>query len=130
MSFDDPQQAAPKWIRPNNISLATPFSGIQIRAYAVRDGTYQAGVYLTGTRTENVAAIVDFVNRDRRYLRDNLPRGVVINAGAGWPIVLTNDKFSSDTDRRAWVIKTLSAFANVLCPRLGKWYQDTPTIER
>jgi hypothetical protein len=30
----------------------------------------------------------------------------------------------SDVDRRAWLVKTLNAFANTLRPRLRKWYEE------
>jgi hypothetical protein len=130
MSFDDPEQEPPRWTGTNNISLATPYPGIQIKAYAMTDGTNRAGVYVTGTRTENVAAIEELIKRDKRHLLEGLPKGTIVDASEGWPIILKNDGSLSDVDRKAWLVKTLNAFANVLRPRLRKWYQETRGVER
>jgi hypothetical protein len=124
MSFDDPEQEAPKWSGTNNIALATPFPGIQIKAWATVDGK-QMGVYVTGTRTENLDAIRDLIKRDRRYLIDSLPKGAVIDVQSGWPVVLKNVDSLSDVDRRAWLAKTLNVFVNAMRPRLRKWYEET-----
>jgi hypothetical protein len=86
---------------------------------AHRDG------YVAGSRTDNVVAIEGLIKRDKRYLLENLPKGTIIDASEGWPIILKNDGSLSDVDRKAWLVKTLNAFANVLRPRLRKWYQET-----
>lgn len=123
MNFDDPDQEAPKWTGTNNIALATPYPGIQIKAWAMVDRD-SIGVFVTGTRTENMDPIEEFIKRDRRYLLDNLPEGTVVDAREGWPVVLKNVELLSDADRHAWLAKTLNAFVNVLRPRLKKWYED------
>jgi hypothetical protein len=115
MAFDDPEQDLPKWTGTNNVALATPYPGLQIKAWAMVDGS-QMGVYLTGT---------DFIKRDRRYLLDNLPAGTIVGARrGGWPIVLQNVSSMSDVDRHLWLVKTLNTFVNVLRPRLRKWYDE------
>jgi hypothetical protein len=123
MSFDDPDQEAPRWTGTNNIALTTPYPGIQIKAWAMTSSS-QMGVYVTGTRIDNVSAIEELIKRDRRYLLDNLPKETVIDPREGWPIILKNTKSMPDDDRRAWLIKTLNAFVNVLRPRLRGWYEE------
>jgi hypothetical protein len=31
----------------------------------------------------------------------------------------------SDDEKRAWIMETMNTFANVLRPRLRKWYEET-----
>jgi hypothetical protein len=124
MKFDDPEQDAPFWVGTNNLVLNTPFPGIRIKAWAAVDGA-SMGVFVTGTRPECVDAIENHIRRDKRYLLDNLPKGTVVDARAAWPIVLKNVEAMSEVDRRAWLVKMLNAFANVLRPRLRKWYEET-----
>jgi hypothetical protein len=125
MSFDDPEQEAPRWTGTNNIALATPFPGIQIKAFAMVSGG-SMGVFVAGTRTENVEAIQLFIKRDRRYLLDNLPKGTAVDPQKSWPIVLSNLEPSlSDADRRAWLRTALNAFVNVLRPRMRQWYRES-----
>jgi hypothetical protein len=124
MSFDDPEQEAANWTNTNNIALATPYPGIQIKAWAMTSSS-QMGVYLTGTRTKNVDAIAALIKRDKRYLLDNLPKGTVVDPRHGWPIICEETRTMSDVERRAWLVKTLNIFANVLRPRLRSWYHQT-----
>ncbi len=125
MKFDDPDQEAPKYVPvTNNITLSTPYPGIPIKAWA-KVNKRSFGVFLAGTKTENINAIEKFIKRDRRYLLDNLPKGTVVNPRDGWPVLIQNVAQLSDADRRAWLKKTLNSFANVLRPRLRKWYEET-----
>jgi hypothetical protein len=69
---------------------------------------------------------MDLVKRDRRYLLDNLPKGTVIyDPLLGWPIACHSKESLSDADKYVWLKKTLNSFANVLRPRLRKWYEET-----
>lgn len=125
MNFDDPEQEPPFWVATNNIVLNTPFPGIQIKAAALRDRDY-VEVFLSGTRQGNLDVIMDLVKRDRRYLLDNLPKGTVIyDPLLGWPIACHSKESLSDADKYVWLKKTLNSFANVLRPRLRKWYEET-----
>jgi hypothetical protein len=123
MRFDDPEQEPPRWLGTNNIALATPFLGIQIKAWAMVDGSH-VGVYVTGSRAENVEAIRGYLRRDRRYLLDNLPKDTVIEPSHNWPIVLQDFEAQTDSDRHQWLKKALNSFVNVLRPRLKKWYDE------
>jgi hypothetical protein len=125
MNFDDPEQEPPFWVGTNNVVLNTPFPGIQIKAAALRDRDYLE-VFLSGTRQENVDAIMDLVKRDRRHLLDNLPKDTVIfDPSLGWPIACKIQDSLSDAEKYAWLRKTLNSFVNVLRPRLRKWYEET-----
>ena len=74
INFDDPEQEAPKYIPfTNNIMLATPYPGIRIKAWA-EVNKKSIGVFLTGTKTDNIDAIMGFIKRDMQYLLDNLPK--------------------------------------------------------
>lgn len=125
INFDDPEQEAPKYIPfTNNIMLATPYPGIRIKAWA-EVNKKSIGVFLTGTKTDNIDAIMGFIKRDSQYLLDNLPKRTVVDVRSSWPIVLKNVDLLSDADRRAWLPKALNSFVNVLRPRLRKWYEET-----
>jgi hypothetical protein len=124
MRFDDPEQEAPRWMPPNNAVLATPYPGIQIKAWAMRDGKSQ-GVFLTGPRAENIEAILKFVKRDRSYLLEQLPNGTVLDIRDIYPIILKNEERLSDSERYAWLKRALNDFVNVLRPRLKKWHDET-----
>jgi hypothetical protein len=123
MKFDDPEQEPPRWLVTNNIALRTPYPGIQIKAWAMVDGK-QTGVYVTGP-TARLDEVEELMRKDKKYLTDNLPKGTIVDPRAGWPIVLKNEDSLSDADRYAWLKKTLNEFANVLRPRLRKWYEET-----
>jgi hypothetical protein len=107
----------------NNAVLNTPFPGIQIKALAIV-GTSDAGVFLSGTRRANVFAIQKDLKRERLSLLNELPRGTEIRIGHHWPIMLYRDGFKSDRQKQEWIIKTMNRFANVLRPRLRKWYEE------
>jgi hypothetical protein len=63
------------------------------------------------------------MKRERKSLLDELPDGTEITIGDP---SITVDKFDLDSDdeKRAWIIKIMKAFANVLRPRLRKWYDE------
>jgi hypothetical protein len=124
MQLDDPQQEPPYWVGSNNVVLNTPYPGIQIKALAIT-GTKEVGVFLSGTRRANVFAIQDQLRRERPRLLKELPKGTEIRAGHHWPIMLYNDRFKSDKQRREWIIKTINEFVAVLRPRLRTWHQQT-----
>lgn len=123
MKFDNPEQEPPKWLVTNNIALSTPYPGIQIKAWATVNRK-QMGVYVTGTGIK-LEAIEEMLKRDKKYLLDNLPKGTVVDPNAAWPIILKNQVSQPDDARHAWLTKTLNEFANVLRPRLRKWYEET-----
>jgi hypothetical protein len=124
MKFDDPEQEPPFWTQTNNIVLNTHFPGIRIKAYAVVDGSRRIGVFVSGTRRENVLMIQKYLTRERKPLQKQLPDGTVINVGDDWPIVAYISDLESDDEKRAWIIKTLNDFVNVLRPCLRKWYAE------
>jgi hypothetical protein len=119
MKFDDPEQEPPFWVATNNAVLSTPFPGIRIKALAIVGGS-QVGVFVSGRRTE---AIRPFLKRERRDLLDKLPKGTEFKVGDKWPITLYDNR-ESDDDKRAWIKERLNDFANVLRPRLRKWYEE------
>jgi hypothetical protein len=123
MKFDDPEQDAPKWLGTNNVSLATPYPGIQIKAYATVDGK-QMGVYVTGSAPK-LGEVEKLIRREKKYLQEHLPIGTIIEADAGWPIVLRSDTALSDANRHAWLKEHLNEFTNVLRPLFRKWYDQT-----
>lgn len=119
MKFDDPEQEAPFWVATNNVVLNTPFPGIQIKAFALVNGS-RIGVFLSGPRRANILMIQKYLKRERMSLLNELPTGTEIT---------TSDcsigvELASDDEKRAWIMKTLNAFANVLRPRLKRWYQE------
>jgi hypothetical protein len=74
MKFDDPEQEAPFWLATNNAVLNTPFPGIQIKAYSLKDRS-QVGVFLSGPRRANVMMIQKYLRRERDSLMRALPKG-------------------------------------------------------
>lgn len=56
---------------------------------------------------------------------NELPEGTEIKTGAKWPIMIYEVDIEFDDERRAWIMKTMNTFANVLRPRLRKWYEET-----
>jgi hypothetical protein len=123
MKFDDPEQEAPFWLATNNAVLNTPFPGIQIKAYSLKDRS-QVGVFLSGPRRVNVMMIQKYLRRERDSLMRALLKGTEINAG-NCLIAVTEFGLESDDEKKEWIVKTLNAFANVLRPRLRKWYQES-----
>ena len=91
MKFDDPEQEPSKWVGTNNVILNTPFPGIHIKAWASTKSN-DMGVAVAGTRTENVEAISEFIQRDKRFLREQLPENTRIDSSGGWPIYLHNNE--------------------------------------
>ena len=75
----------------------------------------------------SIDVIEKMLRRDKNYLLNNLPKNTVIDPKNAWPIILKNEEFLSDKARQDWLIKSLNQFANVLCPRLRKWYEETQT---
>jgi hypothetical protein len=124
MKFDDPQQEVPFWVGTNNVVLNTPFPGIQIKALAIVHST-QAGVFLSGTRRANVFAIQEHLKRERASLLKELPKGTTIRIGDRWPITRYDDDLKSDQEKHYWIMETINVFANVLRPRLRRWYEET-----
>lgn len=124
MKFDDPEQEPPFWTQTNNVVLNTPFPGIRIKAYAVVDASSRVGVFVSGTRRENVLMIEKYLRRERTALQKQLPDGTTIKIGDDWPIVAYTSDLGSDDKKRAWIAKTLNEFVNVLRPRLRKWYAE------
>jgi hypothetical protein len=124
MGFDDPQQEPPFWLATNNIALNTPFPGIQIKALAIV-GKPQIGIFLSGPKAANVTAIQKYLKRDRRSLLNELPNGTEIRIGDAWPIMLLEFDIESDDEKRAWIMKALNTFANVLRPRLKRWFDES-----
>jgi hypothetical protein len=57
-------------------------------------------------------------------LLSELPDGTEIRIGDRWPIRIDEFDLESDDEKRAWIMKTLNAFANVLRPRLRKWHEE------
>ena len=124
MKLDDPEQEPPFWLATNNVVLNTPFPGIQIKALAIVN-SLQIGVFVSGPRAANVMMIQKYLKRERRSLLNELPEGTEIKTGAKWPIMIYEVDIESDDERRAWIMKTMNTFANVLRPRLRKWYEET-----
>jgi hypothetical protein len=121
MKFNDPEQDPPYWVGTNNIVLRTPFPGIVIKAFA-RVGSPAMEVFVSGTRTENVRAIEEFVREERRALIRELPPGTEICPENDWPVITHEQEIEDDDERRAWIIKTLNTYVTVLRPRLRKWF--------
>lgn len=83
------------------------------------------GLFLTGTRRENVDQIQEYLKRDQAELLRELPDGTLIRVGHAWPILIETTDIESDDERRDWIIKRLNQFASVLRPRLKAWYAET-----
>jgi len=124
MKLDDPEQEPPFWLTTNNVVLNTPFPGIQIKALAIVDSS-QIGVFVSGPRAANIMMIQKFLKRERRSLLNELPEGTEIKFGEKWPIQIYEFDIESDDEKRVWIMKTMNTFANVLRPRLKKWYEET-----
>ena len=118
------RQCSPFWLGTNNVVLNTPFPGIQIKALAIV-GSSQIGVFVSGPRAANVMMIQRYLKRERRSLLNELPEGTEIKTGDKWPIKIYEVDIESDDEKRAWIMKTMNTFANVLRPRLKKWYDET-----
>jgi hypothetical protein len=123
MKLDDPEQEPPFWLVTNNVVLNTPFPGIQIKALAIRDSS-DIGVFVSGPRKANVMMIQKYLKRERTTLLNELPKGTEIKTGHKWPIQIYKSDIESDDAKRIWIMKTMNTFANVLRPRLRKWYAD------
>ena len=124
MKLDDPEQEPPFWLATNNVILNTPFPGIQIKALAIVNSS-QIGVFVSGPRAANVMMIQKYLKRERRALLNELPEGSEIKIGDKWPIKIHEFDIESDDEKRAWIMRTMNTFANVLRPRLKKWYKET-----
>jgi hypothetical protein len=123
MTFDDPEQEPPFWVGTNNVVVNTPFPGIQIKAFAMVNGS-RIGVFISSPRRENVFVLQRYLKRDLASLKDQLPAGTEIRVG-DCSIQMNTAELESDDEKRAWIIKTLNAFVNVLRPRLRRWYAET-----
>ena len=53
-----------------------------------------------------------------------LPKGTEVATG-DCSIAIDEFGLMSDNDKKAWITKTMNAFANVLRPRLRRWYEET-----
>jgi hypothetical protein len=122
MKFDDPEQEPPFWVATNNVVINTPFPGIQIKAFAMVNDS-RIGVFVSGPRRENVLMLKKYLKRDRKTLLENLPEDTRIEIGDCLVLVDTVDA-ESDDKKRAWIIRTLNTFANVLRPLLRRWYAE------
>jgi hypothetical protein len=123
MKLDDPEQEPPFWLATNNVVLNTPFPGIQLKAFAMTNST-RIGVFLSGPRRENVMMLQKYLKRERSSLLNDLPAGTEIRSG-DCSIWIDEFGLESDDEKRAWIMKTMNTFANVLRPRLRKWYAET-----
>jgi hypothetical protein len=123
MKFDDATQEAPSWVGTNNVVLKTPFSGIQIKAYAITSGSAIA-VFVAGAHPKAVGRIEKYLRREKASLISELPKGTEIKIGDPWPIVVGTSDIESDDRRRAWIVRMLNEFVNALRPRLRKWYTE------
>ena len=122
MTIDDPEQEPPFWVATNNVILNTPFPGIQIKAFAMVSDS-RVGVFVSGPRRANVMMIQKFLKRERTALLSELPDGTEIEISDCYISVVESD-LESDDEKRAWIIKTMNAFSNVLRPRLRRWYEE------
>lgn len=122
MKIDDPEQEPPFWLATNNVILNTPFPGIQIKAFAMVGGS-RVGVFVSGPRRANVMMLQKFLKRERTALLSELPDGTQVTL-SDCGISLDQD-LEADGEKRAWIIKTLNTFSNVLRPRLRRWYEET-----
>lgn len=122
LKLDDPEQEPPFWLATNNLVLNTPFPGIQIKAYASQNAP-KMGLFVSGPRSDNVMMLQKFLKRERASLLAELPKGTEISPG-DCHIAIYEDGIEPDDDRRAWIMKTMNAFVNVLRPRLKKWYSE------
>jgi hypothetical protein len=68
--------------------------------------------------------IQKYLKRERKSLLNELPEGTRIKIGDKWPITIYEVDIESDDEKRAWIMKTMNTFANVLRPRLKKWYEE------
>lgn len=123
MKFDDPEQEPPFWLATNNVVINTPFPGVQIKAFAMVNNS-RIGVFVSGPRRENVLMLQKYLKRDRKKLVDQFPAGTRIDVG-DCLIALDTVDLDTDDEKRAWIIKTLNIFANVLRPHLRRWYAET-----
>jgi hypothetical protein len=80
---------------------------------------------MSGPKAANVIAIQKYLKRERRSLSNELPNGTEIRIGDKWPIVLMEFDIESEDEKRAWIMKTLNTFANVLRPRLARWCDES-----
>jgi hypothetical protein len=73
--------------------------------------------------------IQKYLKRERTSLLNGLPKGTEITVG-DCSIMIDEFDLKSDDEKRAWIRKTMNAFANVLRPRLRKWYEETRGVGR
>jgi hypothetical protein len=123
LKLDDPEQEPAFWLATNNLVLNTPFPGIQIKAYAMTNGS-RIGLFLSGPRRDNVLMLKKYLKRERAALLAELPKGTEIDTG-DCSVYIYVDGPDSDHEKRAWIMKTMNAFVNVLRPRLKKWYTES-----
>lgn len=124
MKFDDPEQDPPVWITAtNNLSLPMPYHGIRLKAYSTVNGK-ETGVFLSGTRTENLEPLSVFLAREKNALLRDLPQGTQIDP-AECSIYIKTSGAKSEDKRRKWLSETLNAFVNVLRPRMKEWYAES-----
>lgn len=121
MTFDDPEQEPPYWVGTNNVVMKTPFPGIFIKAFASVSAR-NMGVFVAGSRRDNVKAIEDEVRAETRALLRELPPGTEIWPERDGPIITVETEIEGDDARREWIVEVLNTYVNALRPRLRDWY--------
>jgi hypothetical protein len=84
---------------------------------------------VSGPKRANVMMIQKYLKRERTSLLNGLPKGTEITV-EDCSIMIDEFDLKSDDEKRVWIRKTMNAFANVLHPRLRKWYEEKRGVGR
>lgn len=123
MTFDDPEQDAPKLFYPNNVRVALPWPQSWILAYrSARLGTI--GLATAGRKGADQGLIAR-LEPHREEILDALPEGTDLRPfasgeGLSFAIEKAVSEFADEDAQRAWVKEMLNGFVNVLRPWSAK----------
>jgi hypothetical protein len=123
MSFDDPDQDAPKLYWPNHVRVPLPWPGTWLTAYRVNAPTGgRSGVLLAG-RQQELAELLSLITPRMAEIMSELPEGTELGQGTS-PGITTlfttrpDTDFQNDDQKRDWLRQTLNQYVNALRPRL------------
>lgn len=122
MKLDDPEQEPPFWLATNNAVFEHTISRNTDKGIRYNQGfAHRRLCFWTSKRKCNDAS--KYLKRERTSLLNELPEGTQTRGG-DCSIWINESGLESDDDKRAWIMKTMNTFANVLRPRLRRWYEE------
>jgi hypothetical protein len=123
MSFDDPDQDAPKLYWPNHVRVSLPWPRTWLTAYRLDAPTgARSGVFLSG-RQQELAELLSLITPQMDEILSELSEKTELNQGSspGSTTLVTarpDTSFRNDDEKREWLKRTLNQYVNVLRPRL------------